>query len=70
MVMKAYLFDPKTGLYEGETYEYVQFVNSEDGMTSVPAPDYNKREVPIYNAKSMQWHLVDRTQLNIDDKRR
>jgi hypothetical protein len=59
--MRAYLFDTETGLYEGETYEYAQFVKPEDGLTAVPVPSYAKGQVPIYDAKAMQWHLVDRT---------
>jgi hypothetical protein len=51
--MRAYLFDTETGLYEGETYEYAQFVKPEEGMTSVPAPDYTKEQVPVYDAKAM-----------------
>jgi hypothetical protein len=62
--MRAYLFDTTSGLYEGETFEEAQFIRLEEGLTSVPAPYYTKDLVPVFDAKIMNWLLVDRAHFN------
>ena len=47
--MKAYMYNAETGLYEGETFEEPDMLEYEDGITTVPPPDYEHGQVPVFN---------------------
>ncbi len=56
--MKAYLFDTKTGLYEGETFEEPDMLEYEEGITTVPPPEYGHGEVPVYDRSRQTWEVI------------
>ncbi|NJD91331.1 MAG: hypothetical protein FIA91_07435 [Geobacter sp.] len=56
--MKAYLFNTKTGLYEGETFEEPAMLEYEDGITSVPPPDYGHGQVPVFDRLNNSWAVI------------
>jgi hypothetical protein len=67
--MKVYLFNAENGLYQGETFAEADKIKLEDGITSIPVPEYNHGEIPIFDLRENAWavkpiHLV-RQQLNI-----
>ena len=56
--MKAYLFDTANGLYEGETFEDADMLAYEDGITSVPPPDYGQGQVPVFDLERKAWTVM------------
>lgn len=56
--MKAYLYNVKTGVYEGEIFEDAAMPQHEDGITSNPPPDYEHGQVPVFDRQSDVWTLV------------
>lgn len=56
--MKAYLFNSENGLYEGETYEKADTLKYVDGITTVPPPDYDQGQVPVFDRKKNQWAVI------------
>jgi len=56
--MKAYLFNEETGLYEGETFEEAGMLQHEDGITTVPPPDYGHGQVPVFDRREKTWVVI------------
>lgn len=56
--MKAYLFNAENGLYEGETFEDAGMLQNEDGVTSVPPPDYEHGQVPVFDRRKNVWAVI------------
>lgn len=56
--MKAYLFDTESGLYEGETFEDADMLQYEDGITTVPPPDYEQGQVPVFDRQLQAWAVI------------
>ena len=56
--MKAYLYNGETGLYEGETFEESAMLVYEDGITTVPPPDYVNGQVPVFNRGRQVWEVL------------
>ena len=56
--MKAYLFNAENGLYEGETFEEADMLQYEEGMTSVPPPDYEHGQVPVFDRQKNSWTVI------------
>jgi len=56
--MKAYLFNSKNGLYEGETFEDAGMLQQEDGITAVPPPDYGHGQVPVFDSRKKEWAVI------------
>ena len=56
--MKAYLFNTESGLYEGETFEEAGMLQHEDGITTVPPPDYEHGQVPVFDRKKNEWSVI------------
>jgi len=56
--MKAYLFDTKTGVYEGETFEEAAMLQYEDGLTTIPPPEYEHGEVPVFDRQINAWTVI------------
>lgn len=67
--MKTYLFNVENGLYEGETFENADTLKYVDGMTTVPPPDYEHGQVPLFDPGKNEWTVlainIVRQQLNI-----
>lgn len=59
--MKAYLFNAENGLYEGETFEQADMLVNEDGITTVPPPDYGHGEVPVFDRQRNTWAVIPAT---------
>lgn len=56
--MKAYLFDVETGLYEGETFEDADMLQYEDGVTTIPPPDYGHGQVAAFDRLQQAWAII------------
>ncbi len=56
--MKAYLFNAGNGLYEGETFEEAGMLQHEDGITTVPPPDCEHGQVPVFDRKKNEWAVI------------
>jgi hypothetical protein len=56
--MKAYLYDVKTGVYEGETFEEAAMLQYEEGLTSVPPPEFEKGQVPVFDRRINSWTVI------------
>ena len=56
--MKAYLFNHKSGLYEGETFEDADMLQYEDGLTTIPPPDYEHDHVPVFDRSKNGWAVI------------
>jgi hypothetical protein len=56
--MKAYLFDTETGLYEGETFENADMLQYDEGITTVPTPEYEHGQVPVFDRLKNEWALI------------
>ncbi|MEI6208564.1 MAG: hypothetical protein WCP20_17440 [Desulfuromonadales bacterium] len=56
--MKTYLFNTENGLYEGETFEELDMLKYEEGMTPVPVPDYDHGEVPVFDRRRNEWAVI------------
>jgi len=56
--MKAYLFNVDNGLYAGETFEEADMLVNEDGITTVPPPDYEQGQVPVFDRQARQWVVI------------
>jgi len=56
--MKAYLYDPETGVYEGETFEETAMLQYEDGLTSIPPPEYQHGHVPVFDRQINSWTVI------------
>ena len=56
--MKIYLFDEKTGVYEGETFEETAMLQHEDGLTTTPPPDYEQGQVPVFDRQKNAWAVI------------
>jgi hypothetical protein len=57
-IMKAYLFDIENGLYEGETFENADMLQYEEGITTVPPPDYEHGQVPVFDRRNNVWIVI------------
>lgn len=56
--MKVYLYDLKTGVYEGETFEEADMLQYENGLTITPPPDYEHDHVPVFDSQKDVWALI------------
>lgn len=56
--MKAYLFDTRTGLYAGETFEKADMLPYEEGITLIPPPEYGHGQVPVFDCRSNAWAVI------------
>jgi len=56
--MKAYLFDTKTGVYQGETFEEAAMLKYEYGLTIVPPPEYEHGQVPVFDRQNKEWAVI------------
>jgi len=56
--MKVYLYHDKTGVYEGETFEEAAMLQHEEGLTSVPPPEYIHGQVPVFDRQISSWALI------------
>lgn len=56
--MKAYLFNTENGLYEGETFEEAGMLQSEEGITPIPPPDYEHGQVPVFDCSKNVWAVI------------
>jgi len=56
--MKTYLFNVENGLYEGETFEEPDMLQYEEGITTVPPPDYEHGHVPVFDRQKNSWAVI------------
>ena len=56
--MKVYLFDEKSGLYEGEDYWSNDEISTEAGATTVAPPIARSGQVPVYDKAIGSWKMV------------
>jgi hypothetical protein len=61
--MKIYLFDPETGVYQGEDFtDDQQLLYPQDGAlppyaTTVAPPPYQRGEVPVFASTKKLWEM-------------
>ncbi len=56
--MKAYLFDTENGLYQGETFVGYGEAVQEEGITSIPVPEYHCGEIPLFDTEVKLWKVL------------
>ena len=56
--MKAWLFDTENGLYEGEIFEEADMLQYENGLTTIPPPDYGHGQVPVFDRQKNAWVVI------------
>ncbi len=56
--MKVYLFDAKSGVYEGEDFCELQEVNECEGITAVAPPATAAGHVAVYDIRLRRWQAV------------
>ena len=56
--MKAYLFNPQHGLYEGETFSDPATLKHENGLTRSQPPEYNQGQVPVFDLSKGEWLVL------------
>lgn len=56
--MKVYLFQTENGLYEGESFEDPAMLQYEDGLTTIPPPDYEHGQVPVFDHRKNEWVVI------------
>ena len=56
--MKVYLYDPESGIYEGEDFRDGSAGECEHGMTPVPPPDPACGQVAVFDLAAQQWTTV------------
>jgi len=70
--MKAYLYNEENGLYEGETFENGDTFKYVDGITTIPPPDYEHGQVPVFDRRKNAWAVIPVTiakqLLRLDDE--
>lgn len=59
--MRVYLFNDENGLYEGETFEEPDNLQYEEGVTSVPPPEFRHGQVPVFNRRNGEWKVIPLT---------
>lgn len=55
--MKVYLFNTQSGLFEGEAFENPEVLQYKEGVTTVPPPEYEHGQVPIFDRSRNEWAL-------------
>jgi len=56
--MKVYLFDPTSGLYEGEDFWESGEVREAEGATGLEPPLIQQGQLPVYNRRIHTWQLI------------
>lgn len=56
--MKTYLFNVENGLYEGEIFEKTDMLKYEEGITTVPPPEYVHGQVPVFDSSKDEWAVI------------
>ncbi|HIJ86118.1 MAG TPA: hypothetical protein HPP97_00375 [Desulfuromonadales bacterium] len=56
--MKTYLFNCENGIYEGETFEELDMLQYEEGMTIIPPPAYEHGKVPVFDRRNNEWVVI------------
>ena len=64
VVMKVYLFDANSGLYEGEDFWDTEDVREAEGATSVAPPMVHMGRLPVFDRTEHCWKLVPTGNLN------
>jgi len=59
--MKVYLFDSENGLYAGVTYQGPDRLQTEDGITAIPPPEYQSGQVPVFDHQQQEWVVIPTT---------
>ena len=58
IIMKVYLFDTQSGLFEGETFEEPDMIQYEEGITPIPPPEYEHGQVPVFDRRRNEWAVI------------
>lgn len=56
--MKVYLYNEKTGVYEGETFEEADMIQYEEGLTVSPPPVCEHGQVPVFDRQKNSWTVI------------
>jgi len=56
--MKAYLFNPESGLYEGETFVEEELVRYDEGITPIAPPPHEAGQVPLFDPAHLAWKVL------------
>ena len=56
--MKVYLYNEKTGVYEGESFEEADMLQYENGLTTIPPPGYEHGQVPVFDRQNNSWAVI------------
>ena len=60
--MKIYLFDPETGIYQGEDFSDSPSMREERGAlppdaTAIAPPPFGRGEVPVFSIADNRWEI-------------
>ncbi len=55
--MKAYMFDPESGMYQGELYEDVKQMQYIEGITTIPPLPYGDNDVVVFDQREQKWSV-------------
>ena len=53
--MKAYFFDPESGIFQGEVHEDANYIQYIDGITTIPPLEYNDEEILLFDSQNQKW---------------
>jgi hypothetical protein len=56
--MKVYLFDVKSGIYEGEDFCDAMEAREEEGITAKAPPEHKPGQIRVYDRNVGTWKLV------------
>jgi hypothetical protein len=53
--MKAYMYDPESGIYQGQVYEDGSLLKYIEGVTTIPPLPYADNEVLAFDGNEQKW---------------
>lgn len=56
--MRVYLYNVKTGVFEGETFEEAATLQHGEGLTASPPPDYEQGQIPVFDRQKNTWAVI------------
>lgn len=56
--MRVFLFNSESGIYQGEDYVESSDADECEGMTTLPPPEKEPGQIPVYDLAAGRWELV------------